>query len=108
MCWHCDNPEKNAMDYLHAEPVPVHGERVCLVEGPCTEVVDVSHPDAYLLVAVNVYGEQVRAQQLVRADERGHWPWERGHRALRGGQPVLGARTAEHARMPASMNAWRR
>lgn len=91
--------------YLHADPVPVHGDRIRLNDGPCLEVVSLPHPDAHLLVARNLYGGALRAQQLVWCDDRGRWPWERGHRASQGGQPVLGPRDAG---MPASMQAWPR
>lgn len=81
-----------AFHWLHAEPTPGHGEHLDLRD-ICVELVDLPHPDAHLVVAVRLYGRQaVTAQQLVRADDRGRWPWERGHRAGRGGQPVLGPR----------------
>jgi hypothetical protein len=35
----------------------------------------------------------VRGLQMVWADDRDRWPWERGFRGRRGGQPVLGPRT---------------
>lgn len=94
-----------AFHYLHADPVPEHGDRIRLNDGPCLEVVALPHPDAHLFVAINLYGGAVRAQQLVWADDRGRWPWERGHRASRGGQPVLGPRDAC---MPASLPPWPR
>ncbi len=37
-------------------------------------------------------GPQVRALQVVHADDRGRWPWEVGFRGVKGGQPVLGLR----------------
>lgn len=81
-----------AAHWLHADPPPGHGEHLHL-ETACLEVVELPHPDAHLLVAGRLYGrEAVTAQQLVRADACGRWPWERGHRAGRGGQPVLGPR----------------
>ncbi len=80
--------------YLGVDPPPQHGERVHLTGGPCTEVVDVPHPDAHLFIADDLYGPSLRAQQLVWADGRGTWPWQAGHRASRGGQPVLGPRAA--------------
>ena len=81
-----------AAHWLHAEPLPVHGAHLDL-EHVCLELVDLPQPDAHLLMAVRLYGrEAVTAQQLVRADDRGRWPWDRGHRAGRGGQPVLGPR----------------
>lgn len=60
------------------------------------EAVELPHPDAHLLTATALYGgDQVRALQLVWADDRGRLPWERGHRGGQGGQPVLGPRTVE-------------
>lgn len=64
------------------------------VDGRAVEVVEVPVPSAHLYVAIELYGEQIRAAQLVWADERGRWPWERAHRGGRGGQPVLGPRAA--------------
>ena len=46
----------------------------------------------HLNVAAELCGPQLTALQLVYADDRGHWPWDRGFRGGRGGQPVLGAR----------------
>ena len=77
---------------LHGEP-PRPGDRVQLDAGPLLEVVALAHPDAHLFTAVALRGPQITALQLVWADDRGHWPWERGHRGGRGGQPVLGPRT---------------
>ncbi len=78
----------------HAAP-PEHGEVVDLDDGTRLEAVDLPHPDAHLFVAQEVYGAAVRAMQLVWADDRGRWPWERGHRGGRGGQPVLGPRAVQ-------------
>lgn len=71
--------------------VLVPGETVRVGE-QVLEVVDVPHPDAHLFTAVALYGNALRAVQLVWADDRGHWPWCRSHRGSRGGQPVLGPR----------------
>lgn len=82
-----------AVHWLHCDVAPVHGEHVDTRDGGCLEVVDVPHPDAHLHVATALFGSDgVTAQQLVWVDGRGRWPWERGHRAGRGGQPVLGPR----------------
>ena len=63
------------------------------------EVVGLPHPEAHLFVATGLYGEaDVRALQLVWADERGRWPWQVGHRGGRGGQPVLGPRAMPQSR----------
>ena len=81
---------------LHAQP-PCPGDRVQLDGGPLFEVVRLDHPDAHLFTAVALRGPDIAALQLVWADDRGRWPWERGHRGGRGGQPVLGPRTARGA-----------
>src|SRR5687767_12106802 len=72
--------------------VLVPGESVQVGE-QVLEVVEVPHPDAHLFTALALYGDALRAVQLVWADERGHWPWCRAHRGSRGGQAVLGPRT---------------
>ena len=81
--------------WLHADVLPVPGQHVDVRDGRCLEVVEVPHPDAHLFVATRLFGRDgVTAQQLVWADSRGRWPWQVGHRAGRGGQPVLGPRCA--------------
>jgi len=76
---------------VHAEP-PAAGERIPLVGGPLVEIVELPHPDAHLNTAVALFGRELRALQLVWADDRGRWPWDREFRCRRGGQPVLGPR----------------
>jgi hypothetical protein len=76
---------------LHAEP-PAPGEVLQLAGGPTVEVVPVAAPSVHLLVAAACYGTEISALQLTYADDRGRWPWDRGFRGGRGGQPVLGAR----------------
>jgi Domain of unknown function (DUF4262) len=78
---------------LHAE-APQPGEVVPLRGGPVIEIVEVTEPTVHLAVAVHIFGFEVRALQLVHADDRGHWPWEVGFRGGRGGQPVLGVRSS--------------
>lgn len=56
------------------------------------EVVKVEHPWAHLFVAVRMFGEGIRALQLVHRDEGGRWPWDRGYCGGVGGQPVFGVR----------------
>jgi hypothetical protein len=75
----------------HAE-APIPGEQVPLLGGPLVEFVELPHPDAHLHTAVELYGRAIRAVQAVWADDRGRWPWQRGFRNGRGGQPVLGPR----------------
>jgi len=78
--------------------VPRPGEEVLAERGPLMEVVRVTEPTAHLVIAVEFYGPEIRALQLVYADERGHWPWDAGFRGHRGGQPVLGVRAAPPTR----------
>jgi hypothetical protein len=79
--------------------VPPLGEQVRLRGGPLIELVGVAVPTAHLDVAVELLGPGVRAVQAVHADARGHWPWDRGYRGGRGGQPVLGPRAHSPARL---------
>jgi uncharacterized protein DUF4262 len=80
--------------YVLDTAVPQPGDEV-LVEGcPVMEVVTVTEPTAHLVTAVELYGPEIRALQLVYADDRGHWPWDAGFRGHHGGQPVLGVRAA--------------
>ncbi len=80
-----------ASHVLHAEP-PRPGERVQLIDGPLIEIVEVTDPAVRLPTAAEIFGPEVRALQLVHADDRGHWPWQAGFRGIHGGQPVLGSR----------------
>lgn len=59
---------------------------------PLIEVVDVSEPTVHLVFAQEMYGDTIRAVQLVHADDRGRSPWEKG---FRGKQAVLGPRAAQ-------------
>jgi len=79
-------------DRVIVDGVPQPGERLVLSDGRAAEVVALPHPEAHLFAAVDLYGGALRALQLARADDRGRFPWEVGHRAGRGGQPVLGPR----------------
>ncbi len=56
------------------------------------EVVEVEHPDVHLLYATRIYGPNVRALQMVWADDHRRLPWERGWGHGRRRQPVLGMR----------------
>jgi hypothetical protein len=85
-----------AAHVLHAA-APAPGEQVQLEDGPLIEFVAVAQPSAHLVMAVEMFGAGVRALQVLHADDRGHWPWDRGFRGGRGGQPVLGARAPEAA-----------
>jgi len=97
-------PQRRATDLLndvaahvmHADP-PAPGERIPLTGGPLIEIVRVAEPSVHLGVAAEFAGPDLAAIQLVYADDRGHWPWDRGFRGGRGGQPVLGARATETA-----------
>lgn len=73
---------------------PAVGEQIAVSAGPLVEVVEVEHPDAHLYCAVAIFGEKVRALQLVWADARGCWPWAPNFAEGRVRQPVLGVRAA--------------
>jgi Domain of unknown function (DUF4262) len=83
-----------AAHMLHAE-IPEPGERVPLIGGTLIEFVEVQTPTAHLLRAGDLYGNGIRALQVVHADDRGRWPWESGYRGVKGGQPVLGPRAPD-------------
>jgi hypothetical protein len=80
-----------AAHMVHAS-APTPGQQIALDGGPRIEIVQVAEPTAHLHVATDLYGPSVRALQVVHADDRGHWPWDRGYRGVRGGQPILGTR----------------
>lgn len=64
-----------------------------LRSGPfALEAIEVARPQDHLVLAVEIFGPDVRALQLAWADERGRWPGEPSHRARRAGQPLLGQR----------------
>jgi hypothetical protein len=91
-----------ASHVLHAE-LPRPGERMPLAGGPLIEFVTVTEPAAHLNLAVDLYGPQIiQAVQIVHADDRGHWPWDRYYRGIRGGQPVLGIRSPGPTSLPAT------
>jgi hypothetical protein len=71
---------------------PVPGELISIAGGSALEVVQVQHPYAHMNVGVAFYGTELRALQLVWADDQGHRPWcpEFGNGQVR--QPVLGVR----------------
>lgn len=81
-----------AAHLMHA-PEPVPGIRQHILDDLSVEFVALTEPSAHLYMAVAMYGPSVRAVQLVHPDDRGHWPWHRGHRGGSGGQPVLGRRS---------------
>jgi hypothetical protein len=83
--------------YVLDTAVPRPGESVQVEGGPLMEVVRVAEPSAHLFTAVEFYGPGIQALQLAWADDRGNWPWDAGFRGHKGGQPVLGLRTASRA-----------
>lgn len=85
-----------AGNLLHERPAK-EGDR-WTVGGRQLELVHVPEPSAHLLTAATLYGPRLRAFQLVHADDGGVWPWHRGHRAGKGGQPVLGPRAVRRTR----------
>jgi hypothetical protein len=76
---------------LQADP-PEPGAQTRLRDGPLVELVSVAVPWAHLNLAVELYGEEIRALQLVHADPYGNWPWDRRYQGVPGGQPILGPR----------------
>ncbi|WP_410640759.1 DUF4262 domain-containing protein [Amycolatopsis sp. lyj-346] len=78
---------------LHGPP-PVAGERIPLDDGLLIEVVELAEPSVHLVFAAALYGPEIRALQLVHADNRGRFPWSPDYRDGRAGQPVLGPRHA--------------
>jgi Domain of unknown function (DUF4262) len=80
-----------AAHLVHAD-APEPGTQAALLDGPLVEIVKVAVPWAHLNMAVEFYGRQIRGLQLVHADDRGHWPWDRWYRGVLGGQPILGTR----------------
>jgi hypothetical protein len=86
-----------ASHVLHSGVALIPGEQIPLIGGPTIEIVELSEINGRLVTAVDIYGPDIRALQLVHADDRGHWPWEVGCRGVRGGQPVLGVRTSPPA-----------
>ena len=80
--------------YIVREVVPEPGHLIAMPDRSLLEVVEVEHPDAHLNFAVAFYGPELRALQLVWADERGRWPWAAGFGDGRTRQPVLGVRAA--------------
>jgi len=73
---------------------PTPGMQITLPAGPLVEMVEVEHPDAHLIFAVAILGDEVTSLQVVWADSRGRWPWSPGFNNGRGIQPVLGQRAA--------------
>jgi hypothetical protein len=77
--------------------VLIPGAHMAVDDGPLLEIVEVDHPDAHMTFAVVLGGPDVRALQLVWADERGRWPWAAGWGQGRRRQPVLGIRARKAA-----------
>jgi hypothetical protein len=73
------------------------GAHIAVGDGPLVEIVEVEHPDAHLNFAVALGGPDIRALQLVWADDRGRWPWAAGWGHGRRRQPVLGIRARKAA-----------
>ncbi|OHV05725.1 DUF4262 domain-containing protein [Mycobacterium talmoniae] len=97
----------NLAAYLMEGGKPIPGELIATPDGPPLEVVQVEHPDAHMNVAVAFYGPDLRALQLVWADERGHQPWCPEFSGGRVRQPVLGLR-AERPPLPSRDGRHRR
>jgi len=65
-----------AAHIFHSGTLPRPGDQIALVGGPLIEIVELPEPAAHLFTAVEIFGGQIGALQLVHADERGHWPWD--------------------------------
>jgi hypothetical protein len=83
--------------YTIREVQPKPGDTMNIAGEVDLEFVEVNQPDAHLAHAVNLYGLDVRALQLVWRDERGHSPWCPDFDEGRGSQPVLGKRGRQNA-----------
>lgn len=86
-----------AAHLMHADP-PLPGELFELDDAPLLEVVELAEPAEHLRCAVELCGPRITALQMVWCDDRGRWPWDRGFRSGRGGQPVLGPRSPARGR----------
>jgi hypothetical protein len=71
---------------------PTAGTRLQLPGRRPGEIVRIAEPSVHLGVAADLFGERLTALQLVYADIRGRWPWDKNFRNGRAGQPVLGPR----------------
>lgn len=71
---------------------PAVGARIQLPGKRPGEVVRLTEPSVHLGVAADLYGERITALQLVYADIKGRFPWDKQFRNGRAGQPVLGPR----------------
>jgi hypothetical protein len=87
-----------AAHVMHAE-APRPGDQIPWRGGPLMEIVQVAEPSAHLVIAVEMFGTDLRALQILHADDRGHWPWDVGYRGVRGGQPMLGLRASRRRRV---------
>lgn len=71
---------------------PVSAGDVMSLPDQQLEFVEVSQPDAHMGMAIGIYGRDVRALQLVWADEQNRWPWSAEFNPGGVRQPVLGER----------------
>lgn len=97
----------NIATYLADGGRPIPGELIATPDGPPLEVVQVQQPDAHMNLAVAFYGSDLRALQLVWADDRGHQPWCPEFSRGQARQPVLGVR-AERPPLPSQDGRQRR
>lgn len=82
-----------AAHLLHTgEPDLEPGERLPGPGNLLLEAVGVEVPSVHLSTAVDLFGPEIRATQLVHADAQGRWPWGPGWHGPGGRQPVLGPR----------------
>lgn len=74
---------------------PTAGAQHSLPARTRVELVDVAQPDAHMNMAIAIEGPDVRAMQLVWADDRGRWPWAPDFDGGDLFQPVLGRRAPQ-------------
>ena len=71
------------------------GRQFRLADDTRMEVVELSRPEVHLTTSALLFPEErLRALQLVWSDGRRRWPWSARFNDRRGGQPVLGPRSA--------------
>lgn len=84
-------------EYMVREKVPEPGDTMTLPDDWFAEFVEVAQPDAHMGLAVELYGTDLRAMQIVWRDKQGHSPWCPEFNLGGRRQPVLGVRGARGA-----------
>ena len=79
-------------EYCVGAEAPAPGDVIELPDRRLLEVVEVAQPDAHMGLAVSIFGDGLRALQLVWADDAGRWPWSADFNPGGRRHPVLGRR----------------